>query len=390
MKLGGSSTATLPAISALGVGGGGGGLGIYTNNVGTNNNNNNSSIALTLYTLPPNREIRLDEFERLAVERLKVMNLLDEYKAATLDRDVGSKIGKLVADSFLKINNEEEKYDDLLSHWILRMAFCVTEESRKRFLNFEEALFRYRFEEISKLRGGIDSFLKNEDLYYEKLSEEEKRTLLVDLRSVYDINAYFRKNTVPPFDFVEYYKVKFTEVLDLVSSRTTVIRNGFAYIREDEMISSLVNRFLSNLSAQLEVASKTVEITKRDDRIGPLLQKLTLFHASSHTQFNLKDRMHGEVNPSDIPMLAAKNFPLCAKRLERTMRTEHHLKYQSRLQYMLFLKGLGLSMENCLKYFESEFAKKGTTSEEFRKKGYGYSIRRTCILFCFYVLLLLV
>jgi len=46
------------------------------------------------------------------------------------------------------------------------------------------------------------------------------------------------------------------------------------------------------------------------------------------------------------------------KRLHVVLRSEHHLKYQARQQYGLFLKGAGLSLEQALVFWRSEFTKK--------------------------------
>lgn len=46
------------------------------------------------------------------------------------------------------------------------------------------------------------------------------------------------------------------------------------------------------------------------------------------------------------------------KRLHVNLRSEHHLKHQARQQYGLFLKGAGLSLEEALVFWKSEFTKK--------------------------------
>jgi len=59
-------------------------------------------------------------------------------------------------------------------------------------------------------------------------------------------------------------------------------------------------------------------------------------------------------------------------RLSHTLTTTHHLKHYSRLQYTLFLKGLGLSLEDSLQYWRRGFS--AITDDVFNKE-YRYNIR---------------
>ena len=97
--------------------------------------------------------------------------------------------------------------------------------------------------------------------------------------------------------------------------------------------------------------------------------------------------------PAQIPELAKQNFPLCMKSMQEVLEistfdpiyfhllhpqvlaTTHHIKYKSRLQYGLFLKGIGLTLEDALKFFRGEFTKKGDTDIDKFEKEYSYGIR---------------
>ena len=46
------------------------------------------------------------------------------------------------------------------------------------------------------------------------------------------------------------------------------------------------------------------------------------------------------------------------QQLHRTLRSEHHLRHGARQQYSLFLKGIGLSLEDAMTFWRSEFTKK--------------------------------
>jgi DNA primase large subunit len=58
--------------------------------------------------------------------------------------------------------------------------------------------------------------------------------------------------------------------------------------------------------------------------------------------------------------------------LNRTLQRDHHLKHQERLQYVLFLKGIGLSLDECMLFWRKGFSK--YTDDEFNKE-YRYGVR---------------
>ena len=58
--------------------------------------------------------------------------------------------------------------------------------------------------------------------------------------------------------------------------------------------------------------------------------------------------------------LSLKAFPMCMRHLHESLKQRHHLRHYGRLQYMLFLKGIGLPLEESLRFWRGEFAR-GTT-----------------------------
>lgn len=44
--------------------------------------------------------------------------------------------------------------------------------------------------------------------------------------------------------------------------------------------------------------------------------------------------------------------------IHHRLRQDHHLRFGARQQYGLFLKGIGLSLEEALAFFREEFTKK--------------------------------
>lgn len=61
--------------------------------------------------------------------------------------------------------------------------------------------------------------------------------------------------------------------------------------------------------------------------------------------------------------------------VHRDLTKNSHLKHDGRLQYSLFLKGVGLSLEESLNFWKKKFAKK--TPEDKFEKEYAYNFRHT-------------
>jgi DNA primase large subunit len=80
-----------------------------------------------------------------------------------------------------------------------------------------------------------------------------------------------------------------------------------------------------------------------------------------------------KLKPEDIEGLNRRSFPLCMDIIHRDLTKNSHLKYEGRLQYGLFLKGIGLSLEDSLNFWKKKFSK--LTNEEKFEKDYAYGIR---------------
>jgi len=63
---------------------------------------------------------------------------------------------------------------------------------------------------------------------------------------------------------------------------------------------------------------------------------------------------------------------MCMAHLHRSLRRDAHLKHYGRLQYTLFLKGIGLNLEECLIFWRQGFSK--ITDDTFNKE-YRYNVR---------------
>jgi len=110
---------------------------------------------------------------------------------------------------------------------------------------------------------------------------------------------------------------------------------------------------------------------EEDGRLLPLLCGLSKRYVGQ--DYNVNKANIGTVTADMIEMLSKKSFPLCMQNVHQHLRREHHMRHHARLQYGLFLKSIGLTMEEAMKYFRMEFTK-GMDNDAFDKK-YSYGIR---------------
>ncbi|XP_062578501.1 DNA primase large subunit-like [Saccostrea cucullata] len=326
---------------------------------------------LQFYKLPPTETISLQEFEEFAIERLKVLKAIenagirymrgsDEYNALVEKEIKKTKLHRITRTDFSVDDNEYRM--DHISHFILRLAYCRSEDLKRWFLQQELDLFRYRF--TKETAEGKQKFLQDNSLDYNPISEEEKNKVLQDLI------ASAGKNSSTA-DTVEYFKVPFTEVLDLVRGRKVFLHKGFAYVPKDDMISILITHYRAHLSQQLALTSRALPQLEEDNRLLPMLSGLSKRYLGQ--DYSSKKSNMGKITAEMIDTLSKQSFPPCMQNLHQAMKRDHHLKHGGRMQYGLFLKGIGLSLEEALRFWKMEFTKI-MDGEKFDKQ-YSYNIR---------------
>ncbi|XP_060572959.1 DNA primase large subunit-like [Ruditapes philippinarum] len=335
-------------------------------------NDGSNCQRIQLYKLPPTDTISLYEFEDFAVERLKVLKAVetagekymktsDEYETFMRDQLRNTRFSKLTK-SDREAEDDELRRMDHISHFILRLAYCRSEELRRWFLTQEMDLFRFRFKLTSDEHK--KEFLKENNLNYESISSEEKTKYQEQL-------AVVSNKAASSVETIEYFKVHFTEVLDLVQKRKVYLHKGKAFVPYTEMISLLIGVYRAHLSQALAITARALPHLEEDERLLPMLCGLSKRYIGS--DYNLKKTSVGQVTADMIEMLSKKSFPLCMSHLHTSMRQNHHLRHGGRQQYGLFLKGIGLSLEEAIKFWRSEFTKL-IDVDKFDKQ-YLYNIR---------------
>eukprot|EP00569_Conticribra_weissflogii_P004614 CAMPEP_0171334390 /NCGR_PEP_ID=MMETSP0878-20121228/4619_1 /TAXON_ID=67004 /ORGANISM="Thalassiosira weissflogii, Strain CCMP1336" /LENGTH=479 /DNA_ID=CAMNT_0011835463 /DNA_START=156 /DNA_END=1594 /DNA_ORIENTATION=- len=329
-----------------------------------------------MYLVTPSFELSLDEFEEYALARLKVLRIIEEMKT----RNVPPENFRSALETSIKNNltsaksAEESKKIDVASHFILRAAYCRTEDLRRWFIAQEGRLFRHRLEGIVRFNSGnvslLRDFLERNEFDLDRVTRDEKERLRQNLQSI--------PGSPNPMEFnvTEYCKVPFVQALELVKKRECYVEKGFAYVPLPNIVSIVCEKFRASLSKSLALASQVFgQVAEEENsRIGPLLKSMNSQYTGSGAPSAITDA-NGEnlVTAATVDALAAQSMPLCMQQLHSGLKRDHKLKHQGRLQFGLFLKGAGMTMDEHLLFFQREFTRI-MTAEQFTKQ-YSYSIR---------------
>ena len=336
--------------------------------------------AVDVYKKKPEGAITLDQFEQFALDRKRVLSGIEgAYAGGVKGDERKTRISNLLL-QYLPARNPEDLRKDKVSHETLCLAYSRTTELRRWFVRQEERLFRHRLNaQGAEGRAGVLCELRGagwtaiEQAEYEGLGDSLMtvyggRNMNLQERSYSGEHAeYFHSEKAP---WTHVYKVKFEEVPELVRGRQVLLRGGDAYVLSRDLDAVASASFSKRLSDKLEVCERKFHgiVHEERERLGPLL--LALPGADVSRAF----KGEGRVTLLELEAALAASAPLCMRSSHAVLKDKHHLKHNARLQFGLFLKGVGVTLEDALGFWRSEFAKGGRTGEEFEKQ-YGYNFR---------------
>lgn len=309
-----------------------------------------------LYLTPPTQDITLPEFEELAIERLKVLRILEQASSKNLrimtrewQEEVHAEMNHEHLKPYLRLcdghgTSEATKNADLparrrdyISHFILRLAYCRSQDLRRWFISRELELFKLKFSKLSPPE--IRKFLDVNKLDYKPIGEEEKSDIKDGL---HESTASLGAQNVDNLDF---YCVPFTEVPELIRSRRCFVKSGLAYVCTADFVSIIAGLQENYIENGLALAARFLPEIENDQRIVNLLKQLHFSYTGKDYALGTSDKVPIEC----IDQLSKKSYPLCMRFCHETLRSKHHLKHHARLQYGLFLKGIGVTLEDALR-----------------------------------------
>jgi len=315
---------------------------------------------------------KVDEIERLIEERKNLYNgEIDDYK-------------------FKKSSYEtEEEFLDRISvdrkaYTILKMGVAQDPKLTAWFVEVEGDLF------IDRLRNAkwevkakifddlfpIDKFYKNwmylddlSDLLGEDLKEKFN---IVDEETRLKVKSRFKSFEHPSFGLQKVIGINFRYASYLVRTRKSKLYRGWVIDTVDRLMTTVKKRYEHLLREELKgyaerieteapgpikrLAAKINEILKQSIRVGREID-------FSHYEFE------GEID--DNLLL----FPPCIQDLMSIMKNVGYLKHHNRFQLGLFLKHLGMDVEEQMLYWYNFAVDNLNISYEEFEKNVGYTIR---------------
>ncbi len=165
---------------------------------------------------------------------------------------------------------------DHFSHFILRLAYCRTDDLRRWFISQEVEAFKWR---CYLFAGELSSFTENNGLTFHEVKMEElkeelpKKELLEELLNglldTYNSQKFVKEMILSTDDLFakhKFYKVHFTEALDLVRGRKVFIKDGQCYVPQADLQHLLTYMFKSLLTHNVAMTAKILPNLDEDDR----------------------------------------------------------------------------------------------------------------------------
>ncbi|KAI8468231.1 MAG: eukaryotic and archaeal DNA primase, large subunit-domain-containing protein [Monoraphidium minutum] len=345
-----------------------------------------SFYELSMYKDSPVGEVALEEFEKVALDRLRILKAMEESKLRSKSDDViQDEVKSLLTKHKLRgggAGRGEAERRDVISHFILRLAYCRSADLRAWYVGQESALFKARFREL--LPAEQVEFFSAQGLPYRAITSDELEELRDQLAQVaMSVGDVAGSTAIAQGERTLFFKarpgrgagcVPFAAVPDLVGGRKVLLRGGIAYVAQEQVYSLVLGAFRAHLSAALaELAQRWGKFAASEaGRLAPLVEAMPTRSLSSGDARKLPGG--GEITAAQVHALAgARQLPPCMTLMYERLSSEHHLKHYGLQQMSLFLKHIGLPLEQAVLFWRSMFSPR-TPADKFNRE-YAYNIR---------------
>lgn len=256
---------------------------------------------------------------------------------------------------------EQEIYEELAGHGLLRLAAAEDSRIFGWLVEQEGDLFEWRYLnmkttqekiEIARYFFGAENVIgprelwkkfNIEDNYFKDFKRGNRRTGAMG--------------------------VHFSQVPKIVGNRSALLRAGWVLGTVDEFANSLKIAFESRLRARIKESGERMDRSVRTF-VGEIKDELRkMIHSISSTSGKVFIEEYDLYNRQDI-------FPQCMLDLYNEVMAKGHIGHQERFQLGLFLKKLGMSVDEQMRFwYKNAVDNVGMSYEQFISGNAGYIIR---------------
>ena len=267
--------------------------------------------------------------------------------------------------------SEESINNDIASHFLLALIMVKNDKDMNWFIYQESLLYYSRLKKFKKEFPKYNMY-KILSLLGLKLNifDENSNNDNIDINKI----KFRRKNNQNE----KIYFINFIDGINLLPSRAYYLHKGNLYILEKDLPKLFIRVFQKKQESILSKIKQNAENIKKDRRIKEIILSFEKEKEKFMIQENIKitkevNNDHKLKTMTDVDKYSEQCFPLCMCLIERHLNKYSHLMNLGRLQYTLFLKSVGLPVEEAIKFFKKKFERK--TKPETFDKQYTYYIR---------------
>ncbi|XP_056639072.1 uncharacterized protein LOC130446701 isoform X4 [Diorhabda sublineata] len=326
---------------------------------------------MTFYLKPPRGNLNLYILEDCIRERLLCYNYL---KNGSFDL---TNFQYLVEDSSL----------DRTGHFILRLMACCNHTFEYDFVQKELKLLEVRL--ISYDMGDVKIFLKRILKHTREIISDNRNKDLFDIFFVFlKVICLMLSNVFLKHIFaigrngcfigcnLFVIEVPYYFCLSMTANRVVIIKNGLAQVPCTLWKDLLLGLYFTYLKKVLKCLkySGYITCTLEDSRIQNIFQLVKNYTSGKNVR--TMENESSFINFNNISN-ESKFFPLCMQNLFKVLERTNRLCYND----SLYMKTIGMSMSDSLKFWENTYSKECSTSSRcshsWQKNGkrYIYGIR---------------
>lgn len=319
---------------------------------------------LDMYNMPPLEHCSYSTLSNVCQQRIdlykELERYLEEHRSAEDKQAFYPGIAQILQKSQAKFIND--RAEDLASHWVLKLVFNNLDQGV--FLINEAFIFIGRlYEQASRYAAArIEGETNEEKLKSQK--EHAKRFYFEKLRQYVEGEDIDPKNPV--------LRIPFKFAARLIEKYEVELEGGFALITPDSafiVIQELYSEILHLHNKNVERIYK--QMVKADARLEKLIDLLREYNKSTEHYYKTdKPIVTSKIDASNVEYLAKEYFPLCMSEILDGLKVKHQLKHWGRLQLGLFLKGIGMRMEDNILLFNNHLGKLSDASKKIQEYKY--------------------